>query len=54
MDKTKNALKWIIGILNKHKIEYQISGGLAGRMFGSNRELHDIDRDISERYFSII
>ncbi|MFA6586231.1 MAG: phosphotransferase [Candidatus Paceibacterota bacterium] len=54
MDKTKNALKWIIGILNKHKIEYQISGGLAGRMFGSNRELHDIDIDISERYFSII
>lgn len=50
-EKTENALKWIIGILNKHKIDYQISGGLAGKFFGSKRELHDIDIDISEKDF---
>jgi len=50
-EKTKNALKWIVEILNNHKIDYQITGGLAGKIFGSSRKLNDIDIDISERYF---
>ena|ERR1035437_326823 len=54
MDKTEKALRWIIGILNDHKIDYQISGGFAGKMFGSKRELHDIDIDIREKYFPVI
>jgi hypothetical protein len=54
MNKTEQALRWIIGILNNHRIDYQISGGFAGRMFGSKRKLNDIDIDISEKYFSLI
>jgi len=50
-EKTKNALKWIVNILDNHKIDYQISGGLAGKIFGSQRKLNDIDIDISEKYF---
>ena len=53
-EKTVRALGWIIEILNRHKIEYQISGGLAGKIFGSERELHDIDIDISKKYFNKI
>lgn len=52
--KTKDALRWIVGILNNHKIDYQISGGLAGKFFGSKRKLNDIDIDISQKYFSKI
>jgi len=32
--KTINALKWIVGILEKHGIEYTISGGLGARFYG--------------------
>ena len=51
---TLNALFWIIEILNRHKINYQISGGFAGKIFGSKRELNDIDIDISEKDFKKI
>lgn len=50
-EKTINALRWIVEILNKNKINYQISGGFAGKIFGSKRELHDIDIDISKKDF---
>jgi len=53
-EKTITALHWIIEILNKHKINYQISGGFAGKVFGSKRELHDIDIDISKKDFDKI
>ncbi|HEU0085743.1 MAG TPA: hypothetical protein VFQ59_02185 [Candidatus Paceibacterota bacterium] len=52
--KTLDALDWIIKILNRLQIEYQITGGLAGKIFGSERELHDIDIDISKKNFSKI
>ena len=53
-EKTINALQWIVDILDSHKIDYLISGGFAGKIFGSNRELHDIDINISEKDFSKI
>jgi hypothetical protein len=53
-EKTKTSLCWIIGVLNKHKINYQISGGLAGKIFGSKRDLNDIDIDISKKDFTKI
>lgn len=53
-EKTINALHWITKILNNNKINYQISGGLAGKIFGSKRELHDIDIDISKKDFKKI
>ncbi len=53
-DKTINALQWMVGILNKHKIEYQIAGGFAAKVFGSLRPLNDIDFDIHDNDFSKI
>lgn len=40
---TKEAFKWIVGLLQKHKIPFQISGGFAAKLYGSERELSDID-----------
>ncbi|KKR43929.1 hypothetical protein A2356_03490 [Candidatus Nomurabacteria bacterium RIFOXYB1_FULL_39_16] len=53
-EKTINALRWIVDILDKHKINYQISGGFAGKIFGCKRELNDIDIDISKKDFDKI
>jgi len=53
--KTKNtekAFKWIIGLIEKHKIPFQIKGGFAARLYGSKRELADIDISIPEDKFN--
>jgi len=49
-----NALRWIIGILDRHNIQYQITGGLAAKLYGSPREVNDIDIDICEKDFQTI
>jgi len=49
--KVIEALRWIIGILDARKIPYQLSGGFAARLYGSPRELHDIDIDVPEKHF---
>lgn len=49
--KTIEALRWIVSILDKNKVEYQISGGFAAKLYDSSRELNDIDFEISEKYF---
>lgn len=48
---TESAFKWIIGILQKHKIPFQIKGGLASILYGVKRELADIDISIPENSF---
>lgn len=45
-EKTICALRWILEILERHEIEYQITGGFAAKLYGSLCELHDIDIDI--------
>lgn len=48
MENTAEAFKWIIGILKEHNIPFQITGGLAAKVYGSSRELFDIDIDIPD------
>ena len=47
-EKTVDALRWIVGILEKKNILYQISGGFAAKLYGSSRPLNDIDIDIHQ------
>lgn len=54
MKNTKAAFLWIVGILRKNKIPYQITGGFAAKIYGSKRPLADIDIDIPENSFDKI
>jgi len=54
MEKTQQGLKWIVKILNKHKIPYKIGGGFAANFYGSPRPVRDIDISLSGKYFSTI
>ncbi len=54
MKSTEKAFNWIVGILRSHKILFQITGGMAARVYGSHRALADIDIDIPEEKFDEI
>lgn len=43
------ALKFVVFTLEKHEIAYQVTGGLAGNIYGSEWPLHDIDIEVSQK-----
>lgn len=51
---TKLALEWIVEIFQRHSVPFQISGGCAAKIYGSPRELNDIDIDIPRDCFERI
>ncbi len=52
MRNTDKAFKWIIELLNKEGIPFEIDGGLAAKFYGSDRELADIDINITKKGFN--
>ncbi len=52
--KTEKALRWILGILKKHKSPYLITGGFAAKLYGATRGLEDIDLEIPHDKFQEI
>lgn len=41
-----NTLDWIIPLLKKRKIPFQITGGFAAHLYGATRSVNDIDIDL--------
>ncbi len=53
-DKILSGLRWIIDILDRNNITYKIGGGFAAKIYGSPREVNDIDISLSGKYFDTI
>jgi len=54
VEKTLKGLHWIVDILNKNNIPYRIGGGFAAHVYGSERQVNDIDISLSGKYFPLI
>lgn len=54
MANAEQALRWIVGLLNRHQVPFQVVGGLAARAYGATRELVDIDLYIPMSRFTDI
>lgn len=50
MQQPKKAVKWIVEILKRNRIPFQIVGGLAAKAYGAKRTLFDIDIYVPEKY----
>lgn len=48
MKQEKEAFHWIISILRKNKVDFHVTGGLAAKVYGSNRPLADIDIELHD------
>lgn len=49
MKETEKAFLWVTDILDQKGIRYRISGGLAARAYGVDRELADIDIEVADK-----
>ncbi len=49
---TRDAFLWLLPLIQKHHIPYQITGGFAAKIYGAKRPLIDIDIDIPEEKFA--
>ncbi len=54
MASPEQALRWMVNILNRQQVSFQICGGLAARAYGASRELLDIDLYMPMQRFSNI
>ena len=54
MERIENALHWIVLLLQKDRVPFQIGGGLAAHLYGSKRPINDIDIDIPDSAFDQI
>ncbi len=54
MRHTEAALRWVVDILHKEHIPFEIDGGLAAEMYGAKRELADIDINVGEGFDRIL
>ena len=52
--KTKEAFLWIIRLLRKQRIPFQIFGGFAANIYGSKRQLADIDIEIPTKKLCVL
>lgn len=50
-ENTFKALIWIVEILNENNIPYRVGGGTATFLYGSGRNVNDIDISTSGEYF---
>lgn len=53
-ENTIEALRWVVDILKNNNVSFQLTGGFAAKLYGSTRELADIDIDIEENGFEKI
>lgn len=52
--KTLDALRWIVGIFDKHNVTYRIGGGFAAHIYGAERPINDIDISLPGKFFEVI
>lgn len=48
------AIRFLVALLNEHKVPYQFTGGLAGNIHGSLWPLQDIDLELPRAHIELV